>query len=168
VISSSQGLYLHRTTQQRKTTTTIHAFSGIRTRDPVYERSRPAPQTARPLDWHPITNKSVSCPATRHGGVWPEGGRGRYSSHSFLTSALDGGEWSASRPGRPYPRGKDPRHPFVGAWVGPRAGPDAGARRKILCPCRGSNPDRPASSQTLYCLIYRGSYPITKTNTICK
>jgi hypothetical protein len=41
--------------------------------------------------------------------------------------------------------------------VGPRAGLDAGARRKILCPCRGSNPDRPARSQTLYCLSYRGS-----------
>jgi hypothetical protein len=49
VISSSQGLYLHRTTQHRKTKTNIHALIGIRTRDPVYERSRPAPQTARPL-----------------------------------------------------------------------------------------------------------------------
>jgi hypothetical protein len=38
--------------------------------------------------------------------------------------------------------------------VGPRAGLDAGARRKI-CPCRGSNLDRPARSQTLYCLSYR-------------
>jgi hypothetical protein len=40
--------------------------------------------------------------------------------------------------------------------VGPRAGLDAGARRKILCSCRGSNPDRPARSQTLYRLSYRG------------
>jgi hypothetical protein len=52
VISPSQGLYLHRTTQHRKTRTNIHALSGIRTRDPVYERSRPAPHTARPLDRH--------------------------------------------------------------------------------------------------------------------
>jgi hypothetical protein len=29
-----QGLYLHRTTQHRKTTTHIHALSGIRTHDP--------------------------------------------------------------------------------------------------------------------------------------
>jgi hypothetical protein len=43
--------------------------------------------------------------------------------------------------------------------MGPRAGLDAGARRKILCPCQGSNPDRPACSRTLYCLSYRGSLP---------
>jgi hypothetical protein len=29
-----------------------------------------------------------------------------YSSYSFLTSELDGGEWSASRPGRALPPGK--------------------------------------------------------------
>jgi hypothetical protein len=46
---------------------------------------------------------------------------------------------------------------WIGGWVGPRADLDAGARRKILCPCRGSNPDRPALSQTLYYLRYRGS-----------
>jgi hypothetical protein len=32
-ISPSQGLYLHRTTQHRKTRTDIHALSGIRTHD---------------------------------------------------------------------------------------------------------------------------------------
>jgi hypothetical protein len=44
-----------------------------------------------------------------------------------------------------YPRGKDPRYPLdrIRGWVGPRAGLDAGARRKILYPCRGSNFDRP-------------------------
>jgi hypothetical protein len=30
-----------------------------------------------------------------------------YGSYSFLTSALDGGEWSASRPGRALPPGKN-------------------------------------------------------------
>jgi hypothetical protein len=34
VINPSQGLYLHRTTQHRKTGTNIHALSGIRTHDP--------------------------------------------------------------------------------------------------------------------------------------
>jgi hypothetical protein len=34
VISPSQGLYLQRTTQHRKTRTNIHVLSGIRTHDP--------------------------------------------------------------------------------------------------------------------------------------
>jgi hypothetical protein len=40
-------------------------------------------------------------------------GERRYSSYSFSTSALDGGEWSASRPGRALPRGKGPPVPTV-------------------------------------------------------
>jgi hypothetical protein len=32
------------------------------------------------------------------------GGERRYSSYSFLTSALDRGEWSASHPGHSLPR----------------------------------------------------------------
>jgi hypothetical protein len=60
-----------------------------------------------------------------------------------MTSALDGGEWSASRPGRALPRGKNPGTHCTGGWVGPRAGLDTEARGKILCPRRGPNPDRP-------------------------
>jgi hypothetical protein len=37
---------------------------------------------------------------------WRRLGERRYSSYSFPTSALDGGEWSASRPGRALPPGK--------------------------------------------------------------
>jgi hypothetical protein len=33
-------------------------------------------------------------------------GERNYSSYSFLTSALDGSEWSASLPGRALPPGK--------------------------------------------------------------
>jgi hypothetical protein len=44
-----------------------------------------------------------SCPATRHEVAW---GERRYSSYSLLTSALDGGEWSASRSGRALLPGK--------------------------------------------------------------
>jgi hypothetical protein len=40
-------------------------------------------------------------------------GERRYSSYSYSTSALDGGEWSASRPGRALPPGKGPPVPIV-------------------------------------------------------
>jgi len=40
--------------------------------------------------------------------------------HTFLTSALDGCEWSASRPGRFTVRERAPGTHLIG-WVGPRA-----------------------------------------------
>jgi hypothetical protein len=41
------------------------------------------------------------------------------------------------------PGERTPGTHWIGGWVGLRAGLDAGARRIILCPCRGSNLDRP-------------------------
>jgi hypothetical protein len=71
------------------------------------------------------------------------GGR-LYRSYSFTTSELDGGEWSASSPGRALTSGKKPpvTH-WTGGWVGLRVGLDTEVRGKILCLCRGSNLDRP-------------------------
>jgi hypothetical protein len=43
----------------------------------------------------------------------------------FLTSALDGGEWSISSPGCFTPRERAPVVHWVGGWMGPRAGRDA-------------------------------------------
>jgi hypothetical protein len=76
-------------------------------------------------------------------------GERRYSFYSFLTSALDWGEWLASRPGLALPPGKGPPVP-IGQEAGwsLRAGLDAEARGKILCLCRGSNPGHPVRSQT--------------------
>jgi hypothetical protein len=45
----------------------------------------------------------------------------RYSSYSFLTSALEGGEWSASHPGRALPPGKEPRYPLYRRLGGPQS-----------------------------------------------
>jgi hypothetical protein len=39
-------------------------------------------------------------------------GKRMYSSYTFTTSALDGGEWSASCPGLALPPGKDPQCPL--------------------------------------------------------
>jgi hypothetical protein len=45
--------------------------------------------------------------------------------HALLTSALDGGEWPASRPGHFNPGEKGPGTHLKGGWVGPKAGLDA-------------------------------------------
>jgi hypothetical protein len=49
--------------------------------------------------------KGKAVPQHAYGGA---GGKRMYSSYSFTTSALDGGDWSASRPGRALPPGKGP------------------------------------------------------------
>jgi hypothetical protein len=49
-----------------------------------------------------------------------------------------------------YTRERTPGTHCTGGWVGPRAGLDTEAKRKILCLCRGSNSGRPVRSQTLY------------------
>jgi hypothetical protein len=66
-----------------------------------------------------------------------------YSSTHSLTSALDGGEWLASRPGRFTPREGTPGTHWIGGWVGPRAVLDAVVKRKIRSPRRESNPRTP-------------------------
>jgi len=48
-----------------------------------------------------------------------------------LTSALDGGEWSASRPGYFTPRERAPGTHWIGDWVGTRAVLDAVVKRNF-------------------------------------
>jgi hypothetical protein len=55
----------------------------------------------------------------------------RYRSTHSLTSALDGREWSASRPGRFTPRERAPGTHWIRGWVGPRAVLDMVVKRKI-------------------------------------
>jgi hypothetical protein len=73
--------------------------------------------------------------APRHEGVL---GEWRYSFTYSLTSALDGGEWSASRPGRFIPKERAP-----GGGVGSRAVLDAVVKRKIPSSRRESKPITP-------------------------
>jgi hypothetical protein len=81
------------------------------------------------------------------------------STHSFLTLALAGGEWSASFPGRFNPREKAPGTHLIEGWVGPRAGLDDLEKRKFLTlPGLELWPlGRPARNQLLYRLRYSGS-----------
>jgi hypothetical protein len=52
--------------------------------------------------------------------------------HVFLTSALVGGEWSASRPDRFTPEERAPGTHWIGGWVGPRTGLDDVEMRKFF------------------------------------
>jgi hypothetical protein len=78
--------------------------------------------------------------APRHEGVLGEWG---YNSTHSLTSALDGGEWLASLPGRFTPREKAPGTLWIGGWVGPTAVLNTVVKRKIPSPLRQSNPRTP-------------------------
>jgi hypothetical protein len=66
-----------------------------------------------------------------------------YTSYSFTTSALEEGEWSASRPGRALPWRTDPPLPFVqeAGWAPEPVWTQV--RGKMYYLCRGSNLDRP-------------------------
>jgi hypothetical protein len=56
-----------------------------------------------------------------------------YSSYSFMTSILDGGEWSASRPGCALPRGeRNPSTHWTGGWVDTRDGLDTEVTEKSV------------------------------------
>jgi hypothetical protein len=92
-------------------------------------------------------------------------GKRRYSSYSFPTLALDGGEWSASRPGRALGPGKGPRYPLYRRLGGPQSRfGHRGYRKKSFRLSRGSNLDRPAV-QPLYWQCYP-AHQLTFTNTI--
>jgi hypothetical protein len=59
----------------------------------------------------------------------------------FLTSALDGGEWSASRPCRFTHRERAPRTHWIGGWVGPQNRSERyGEEKKISYPAGNINP----------------------------
>jgi hypothetical protein len=70
---------------------------------------------------------------------WESGG----IAAAFLTSALDGDEWSASPPGRFTPRERARGTHWIGGWVGPRAVLDVVVKRKIPSLRRESNPRTP-------------------------
>jgi hypothetical protein len=90
-------------------------------------------------------------------------GEWMYISHIFLTSALVGGEWTASRPGRFTPELRATGTQWIGDWVGPRVGLDDVEKRKFLT-VSGLELGRPARNQSLY----RLRYPISKMEIILK
>jgi hypothetical protein len=97
----------------------------------------------------------------RHNEIWRSGG----TAPPFLTSAPNGGEWSASRPCRFTPGERAPTTHWTGSCGGHRAGLDEVQKRKFftlpgleLRPLGSS-----ARSQSLYLLRYPGSLQYSKT-----
>jgi hypothetical protein len=93
-------------------------------------------QTADPMaqnvNGNRVNIKSKVAPLYAIDGAWAER---MCSSYSFLTSALEGREWSASRPCSAL----SPVHPYKG-WVCPTAGLKAEARRKFSAYDRDKTP----------------------------
>jgi hypothetical protein len=95
-------------------------------------------------------------------------GERRYSSYSFLTSALDGGELSASRPGRALSTDKGPPVPIVqeAGWAPEPVWTQRLEKNLLpLSEIKPRSPGRPVSSQTLHCLSYRCASRLTHINT---
>jgi hypothetical protein len=72
----------------------------------------------------------------------------------FLTTALDGGEWSSSRPNPFTPGEVEPGTHGIGTWVSPRADVDTMEEKEISYSFWESNPGRSARSPSLYRLGY--------------
>jgi hypothetical protein len=79
-----------------------------------------------------------------HYTPWRHRGERMYGSYSFTTSALDGGEWSASRPGRALLPGIASPVPIAQeAGCDPEPILTQRLQENDLCLCRGSNLYRP-------------------------
>jgi hypothetical protein len=103
--------------------------------------THPLPQYAFIL-WCTVKSTGTTLPLPEHHDMKMYWGA-QVQLHIFLTSALDGGEWSASRAGRFTPRVTSPGTRWIGGWVGPRASLDTVSKRKIPSPHRESNSDHP-------------------------
>jgi hypothetical protein len=94
-----------------------------------------------------------------------------HRSTFFLTSALVGGEWSASSPGRFTPGERASGTHWIGSWVGLRAGLDDMEKIQFFTlPELEPRPfGRPARSQWLHRLSYPDSRDGTRKhkNTGC-
>jgi hypothetical protein len=66
---------------------------------------------------------------------------------TFLISTLDGGEWSASRPGHFTLEEAACAH-WIECWMSPRDGLDVVKQKKFSCLCRESNSSRSARCYT--------------------
>jgi hypothetical protein len=145
----------HRTTQKQNKhihTPNIHALSGIRTHN-LSVRTSEDSSCLRPLccrdRWmtcysiiylplHLKVNLSLCLinKAERHGDVWDSGG----IAPPFLTSVLDGGEWSVSRPSR-FTLGEKASYSLEKMLGWPQSRPGCCGVQKNVAPSGNRAPD---------------------------
>jgi hypothetical protein len=107
---------------------------------PILEIALKIVTTGSQVSFPLILQAKQSSPATRHGSAW---GRGRIAStHSWPRHEM-GVSGQHHAPAAIYPWKRTPGTHCTGGWVGLGAGLDTEVRGKILCPCQGSNLDRP-------------------------
>jgi hypothetical protein len=95
--------------------------------------------TKTPINF--LLKTSLSSPTTH---LWRHRGERKYSSYPFLTSALDSGEWSVSRPGRAVVLGRGPLVPTVQRLGGvPELVWTQRLQEKSFRLCHGSKLNRP-------------------------
>jgi hypothetical protein len=85
----------------------------------------------------------------------------------FLTSALVGGEWSASRHGRFTPGERAPGTHWIGGQVGPRACLNDEKRKFLTLPGRELRPVQPVASRYTDCDIPAPRYQNLILKNIC-
>jgi hypothetical protein len=73
--------------------------------------------------------------------------------HVFLTSAVIGSEWSASRVGRFIPGERAPGTHWKGGWVGPRTGLDDVEKRTYRVSNSGPSAVQPVCSHYTECAV---------------
>jgi hypothetical protein len=153
--TTTQGVYQHSTTQQ----CAVPTASCWSNTSPVNKTQSELSvcRHRRELHWYGTRKEDkpiflISLVSNVRGGGNPVTGPGgpigwmEVQLNSFLTLALEGGVWSASCPGRLYPRERPGTH-CTGGWVGPGAGLDK-CEKSRLTGIR--SPDLPARSESLY------------------
>jgi hypothetical protein len=117
----SHGLFLC-TLEITSATSLSCNLSNIFTYTPIYKWNFPF--SVRPKKYWPIKIKvKLSLYLTKHHATKTYGGV-EVQFHVFLTSALGGGEWLASRPGRFTSGERVPYTHWTGSWMDPRASLD--------------------------------------------
>jgi hypothetical protein len=155
-ISPAQGLYLHRTTQHRKTQTNIHAPIRIQTCDPNVREAEDS-TCLRPAPW-----RNTHCLIKHHAMKVYLRSRG-IAPHILKLGTR--WRWVVSITPRPlYSQGKSLWYPVDRRLGRPQSWSGRGGEQKIPAPAGNRIPVVQRGAFSLYWLSYRGSLSLYTTD----